>query len=386
MKNREIKLPKNKSFFLFGPRQTGKSTLLKALFNPKNTLTFDLLKSEDYLKYSAHPSLFREEVLHRSSSITHVIVDEIQRIPDLLNEVHLLLESSKPPFFILTGSSARKLKRSQANLLAGRALSFHLHPFTVQELGDQFHLQKILERGALPAIYLEEEENLAQEELRAYVDTYLKEEIEREAQVRQVGQFIRFLQLAGHENGNILNYSNLARETGTTYQTVKSYFQILEDTLIGKMLFPYSKSERKRLAKHPKFYFFDVGVVRALQKKLSLKLEPKTYEYGRSFEHFVILEIFKKADYLRKDFEFSFYRTEAGAEVDLIIETPQKKVFAIEIKSSQSVHSSELGGLYSFKEICPKAQLFCVGLSEKQRFQDEIKIVNWRDFLEELFG
>ena len=371
---------------MFGPRQTGKSTLLRTLFSAETTLHFDLLKSEEYFRLSPQPELFREEVIHRSQKITHVLVDEIQRIPELLNEVHFLLENKNAPHFILTGSSARKLKRSNANLLAGRALSFSLFPLSFEELGPSFSLHKTFERGSLPAIYLEKDSNLAQEQLRAYVDTYLKEEIEREAQVRNIGQFVRFITLAGHENGNVLNFSNLSRETGTSYQTVKAYFQILEDTLLGKLLQPFAKSQRKRLSKHPKFYFFDLGVVRALQKKLQVPITPKTPDYGDSFEHFLLLEIFKKADYSRSDFEFSFYRTEHGAEVDLIIEKPSGEMIALEVKATDNVRSSDLSGLLSFSDICPKAKLICACLAPHRRKLGKIEILPWQEAFAEIFS
>src|SRR3989339_203709 len=218
---RSIELPKDHSFFLFGPRQTGKSTLLKMLFLKENILFYNLLDKETFLRFLSHPSLLREEVHSRRKEITHVIIDEVQRIPDLLNEVHLIMESPNPPFFVLTGSSARRLKRHEANLLAGRALSYSLHPFAI-------------------------------ERLRAYVDTYLQEEIEREAQLRRIDRFSHFLLIAGSENGNVINYSNIARETSVSLSTVKGYFQILVDTLIGRFIYPFTKSVRHRLSKHLK--------------------------------------------------------------------------------------------------------------------------------------
>lgn len=379
---RSVKLPKNKSFFLFGPRQTGKSTLLKSLFPAQTTLTYDLLNTQEYLRLSAHPSLFKEEVASRSEAITHVFVDEIQRVPHLLDEVHSLMESANSPYFILTGSSARKLKRGKANLLAGRALTYHLYPLMTEELGDRFMLKKVLQFGSLPSVSLEESEEGAAERLRSYVETYLREEIELEAQIRQIGLFVRFLTLAGHENGNMLNFSNIGRETGTNYQTVKSYFQILEDTLLGEFLFPYQKSQRKRLAQHPKFYFFDPGVVRALTKKLTVTVEQGTPDFGRAFEHFVILELMRKANYERRDWTFSYYRTEAGAEVDLIIETPRGDLYAVEIKGKDLVDSTDFRGLCSFREICPKAQAFCVSLSPRRREINNVTIVPWQEFLQ----
>lgn len=382
MIKRQIQLPKDKSFFLFGPRQTGKSTLLYSLFPKETTYYYDLLKTEEFTRLSAHPELFREEVISRSSKITHIFIDEIQRVPALLNEVHYIMETANPPCFVLSGSSARKLKRAKANLLAGRALSYRLHPLTTEELANRFSLTKALQIGSLPSIYLEETNSGAQARLRAYVSTYLKEEIELEAQLRNIGAFIHFLSIAASENGNVINFSNIARETGTSYQTVKAYFQILEDTLIGQFLFPYNKSLRKRLSKHPKFIFFDTGIVRALTKKLTAPLEPKTPDYGHVFEHFVILEILRQSDYQNLDFNFSYYRTEDGAEVDLIIETPKGKTFAIEIKATDMIDSSHLRGLKSFAEVCPKAILCCASTSPKRRQAGKVTILPWEEIFD----
>jgi len=372
-------LPLDAHFFLFGARQTGKSTLLHSFFQKETIYYYDLLKTEEFTRLAAHPELLREEVLSRPAHITHIVIDEVQRIPELLNEIHLLIESANAPYFALSGSSARKLKRSKANLLAGRALSYHLYPLTIEELGQNFSLTKALQYGTLPSVYLEESVQNAQDRLRAYVEVYLKEEIELEAQSRRIGLFIHFLTIAAGENGNALNFSNIARETGTSYQTVKSYFQILEDTLIGKFLFPYQKAARKRLSKHPKFYFFDTGIVRALTKKITVPLEPKTIEFGRAFEHFILLDIMRQAEYRKLDYNFSYYRTEGGSEVDLIIETPKGETFAVEIKSTDTIDSTHLRGLKSFKEICPSAKLCCVSTSPRVINIGEITILPWQE-------
>jgi len=381
---RIIQLPPKHSFFLFGPRQTGKSTLLNAVFPSSQVLYYDLLKSEEFVRLSSHPYLFREEVMARASHRTHVIVDEVQRLPDLLNEVHFIMEKPKAPFFCLSGSSARKLKRTHANLLAGRAWTYHLYPLTHKELGSRFSLHKALHMGTLPGVYLDEDPESARRTLRAYVDTYLKEEIEAEALTRNLGGFLRFLILASDSNGQIINYSTIARECGVSYQTVKGYFQILEDTLVGFFLQPYARSIRKRLIQHPKFYFFDTGVLRALQKTTSVELQPKTYEYGRAFEHFMILEIMRLASYRELDYRFSFYRTSNQAEVDLIIETPRKEIFAIEIKTSDQPETEALGGLLSFQETCPKAILFCVCLAAHRRKVKNITILPWQEVFQEI--
>lgn len=382
MINRQINLPKEHSFFLFGPRQTGKTTLLKALFNPSTTFTYDLLNTDEFLRLSARPSLFREDVLTRDPKITHIIIDEIQRIPLLLSEIHAIMETGESPVFILTGSSARKLKRRHADMLAGRALTYKLFPFTCREMGESFSLSKTLLFGSLPGIIFENSPEIIRERLRAYVDTYLKEEIEIEAQIRNLDRFVRFLTIAAHTNGRLINYSNIARDTGTSYQTVKSYFHILEDTLMGDFLYPYLKSPRKRLSQQPKFYFFDPGVVRALTRKLNVPLEPQTPDYGDAFEHFVILETMRENAYRRWDLGFSFYRTESGAEVDLIIEMPKGGILAVEIKSRDTIESADLKGLKSFASIHQSARLCCACTSPRKRHAGPITILPWQELNE----
>ena len=207
--SRRLKLPAHHSFFLFGPRQTGKSTLLRLTFSADKIIYYDFLKSEEHIRLSANPHLFRQEVASRGPRIKYVIVDEIQRIPQLLNEIHHILENPSPPYFCLSGSSARKLKRSHANLLAGRAWKFQIFPLTHLELEKQFSLNKALNNGTLPSVYLAENLSSAQKTLRSYVEVYLKEEIEQEALTRNLGGFIRFLNLAAEENGNIINHSTM---------------------------------------------------------------------------------------------------------------------------------------------------------------------------------
>ena len=221
MYDRILTLPKNHSFFLFGPRQTGKSTLIRSVFDEKTTLYYDLLKTEEYLRLSANPSLFREEVLSRSAGVTHVVVDEIQRVPALLNEIHFVLEARMPPFFVLSGSSARKLKRSHANLLAGRAWSFHLYPLTHPEIGKSFSLSRALNLGSLPSVYAASQED-AKRTLRSYVETYLKEEIEQEAQLRNLGAFLRFLPMAGDENARSVRHMMVVYDMWSSYRSAQS--------------------------------------------------------------------------------------------------------------------------------------------------------------------
>jgi predicted AAA+ superfamily ATPase len=385
MINRLLEIPADESLFLFGPRQTGKSTLLRHLFPDSKSYWYDLLKSEIYHQLSAAPELFREQVLHRGAHIDHIVVDEIQRVPALLNEIHWLMEQANAPHFILTGSSARKLKADHVNLLGGRALTFHLHPLSYEEIGEPFPLHKVLQYGSIPGIFTKTSEESMANHLRAYTDTYLKEEIEREAKLKNLSPFIRFLNFAGAENGAQVNFSNIARAIGVSYQTVKSYYQLLEDTLMGFFLYPYTDSTRKRLSKQPKFYFFDTGVVRSLNQTLSVPLTPKSDAFGKAFEHFLILELMRKSDYSRLDFRFSYYRTAAGAEVDLIIEKPNGEVIALEIKSSDRIQPKHLRGLKSFKVVCPEARLICACTESFKRHLDGVEVMPWQEVIGRLF-
>lgn len=388
MIRRSLKLPQNRHLFLFGPRQVGKSTLIKETFSTKNTVYYNLLNTDLYFKFLAKPWLMREEIEKLNKKYTHIVIDEIQRVPELLNEVHNCIETMKNKIFILSGSSARKLKREGANMLGGRALTYNLYPLTHQELAKNFDLARTLELGSLPAIYLDQEaESLyAKESLRSYVRTYIEEEIKAEAQLRNLGSFLRFLDLAASENGQIINYSNIASDIHSDYKTVQEYYQVLEDTLIGFSLKGYSKSTRKQLSKHPKFYFFDTGVQRAIAKKLDAKLILKTRDYGESFEHYFIAEFIRLASYSRKDFSLSYYRSKSGAEVDLIVETGDSKCFAIEIKSSDNVETKKLSGLKSFKKIRPEAELICASLTKKKYGDNEITIYPWQEVFKSIFN
>jgi predicted AAA+ superfamily ATPase len=286
-------------------------------------------------------------------------------------------------------------------MLGGRAFSFSLFGLTHLELmqSSKFSLYRSLEFGSLPAIYLlsmggDENAEIGVREqcqdailaLRSYVNTYIKEEIQMEALVRNLDTFTEFLKLAADENTNVLNYSNIASDIGVSSATVKEYYQILEDTLLGFYLRPYSSRLRKKLSKHPKFYFFDTGVTRALQQKLSLELTPKTKEFGKAFEHFIVKEFIYTANYLNPDYKFSYYRTENNAEVDLIIEAPTGKVFAVEIKASDTPKNSELKGLKSFKTLVPKASLICASLAEKRyKLDEDIWVYPWVEVFDVVF-
>jgi len=382
---RLLKLPCESSFFLFGPRQVGKSTLVRSSFDPNQVLEFNLLISDELEKLSLNKSYFRDSIKSRAKQITHVFVDEIQELPWLLNEVHYILENFQyPPCFILTGSSARKLKRGNANLLGGRAWNLNLHPLVYLELKGKFNLTKALEYGTLPAIYFDHSiENILQK-LSAYVETYLNEEIRKEALTRDLFTFVNFLRLAAENNGGIVNYSNIASDVGLRSQAIADYYQILEDTLLGSFLRPLGRSYRSQVTKHPKFYFFDYGVVRAITKRLKSPLAPATDDYGDAFEHFLINDLLHTARYLNSDLEFSFYRNSSGAEVDLIVELPNGEMFAIEIKSKPNPSPKDYSGLKSLARLNPKARLICACTTSKKYERADVLICPWQDLYEML--
>lgn len=341
MFSRLRRLSHKNSFFLFGPRGTGKSTLLKERFQKDASLWLDLLDSEMEDRFLRKPNELYSIVTALPQETKYVIVDEIQKVPKLLDEVHRLIEETEK-LFILTGSNARKLKHGGANLLAGRAFVYHLFPLSCFELEDRFDLNQALQWGTLPKIFTFNDEKEKSGFLRSYTDTYLKEEIWSEQIVRKLHPFRRFLEVAAQCNGKIINYANIARDVGVDDKTIKEYFIILEDTMIGFFLESYHNSFRKRLVEKPKFYFFDTGVVRSLSRKLSLPLIPKTGDYGDAFEHYIILECIRLANYFQLDYRFSFIRTANDVEVDLVIERPGKPLLCIEIKSSDIIDEKDI--------------------------------------------
>jgi predicted AAA+ superfamily ATPase len=328
---RVLALPTRRSVLLLGPRQTGKSTLVRAHL-PEGTWTVDLLRHDEFLRYSKDPSEFRLAVEERRRRGTKVVfVDEVQKVPALLDEVHGLIEKGGVRF-VLTGSSARKLRRSGANLLAGRAASLRLHPLVVEEHGQDFDLERALRVGALPAIVAADDDD-ARVMLRDYTETYLREEIQAEAVVRNLGGFARFLDVAAAQCGELLNTAAVARDVGVSVRTVADYFQILEDTLLGFRLEAYRRGVRKRLVAHPRFYLFDTGVTNALNRRLTSALDPVTR--GRLFEQWVVLECHRLLDYAGSEARLFFWRTNHGAEVDLLVEKHGRLLAAVEIKSTR---------------------------------------------------
>ena len=372
-----------KSFFLFGPRQVGKSTLVKSILAGKKYIEINLLKSDIFLKYKTSPNLLRQEIefqLKREKFLI-IFIDEIQKAPDLLNEIHYLLEEYKNSlFFILTGSSARKLRRSSVNMLAGRAWEFFLFPMTHLELGESFSLDETLLKGSLPVLVTEDYTDSFRT-LKAYTNTYLKEEILNEALVRNIPAFSKFIAIAADQSGEIVSYSNIARETGVSSKTIKGYYEILEDTLLVLKLEPYLKSARKRLVRHPKYYLFDLGVINSLCGRVALEAINPPSIYGRLFEHFIILEVYRVLSYQELACRFYHWRSTHGAEVDLVIEK-QGRLWAIEIKSNPEVHSKNLRGLKSFMADYPSARALCVNTTETPYLAGDIEVIPWRMLFE----
>jgi uncharacterized protein len=366
-------LLKNKSYFLFGARATGKSSLIKDQF-PVNTPVIDLLKHSFYLRLSTNPGEL-ESIIKGYDSHKIVIIDEVQRVPELLNEVHRLIESDGI-HFLLTGSSACKLRRNQANLLGGRARQAELFPLSSQEIPD-FNLKRYLHYGGLPMIYLSDDPI---EDLHAYVNTYLKEEIQAEALVRQLPAFTRFLTFSALTSGEMLNFSNIANDAAVPASTVREYYHLLEDTFIGFMVPAWTKSIKRKAVSTTKFYYFDIGVKNILAGIKTI--DPKSDLYGKAFEHFIALELRAYISYRRKHLSLSYWQARSGIEVDFIIEND----IAIEVKTTEHVQDKHLKGLKTLakENICQ--HYFLVSHDEIKRQVKNITILHWRAFLEFLWS
>ncbi len=383
MINRYLKPTDNRSFFLFGARGTGKSTFLRKHFAGQDVLWIDLLLPEVEDRFASHPQLLAEQIAARKDPTGWVIIDEVQKVPRLLDIVHSQIESTGARF-ALTGSSARKLKRGGVNLLAGRAFVYHLFPFTSRELGVSFDLQAALSFGTLPGLQklgTDEEKN---DFLRAYALTYLKEEVWGEHLIRSLDPFRAFIEIAAQSNGELINYSRIARDVGVDTKTVQSYFQILEDTLVAFTIEPYHRSVRKRQSQAPRFYLFDTGVCRALSRTLNVPLNTGTYAFGRAFEHFVVTEMLRRNDYLKKDYRFSYLRTKDGAEVDLVIERPGQPTVLVEIKSSAQMDQTDLRHLAAFREDMRDSEAVCLCRESIPRLVNNIRITPWEQGIDEI--
>lgn len=384
MFKRLLQLPKNRSFFVFGARNTGKSTLIEHCFDKTHCLWLDLLNADTEARLAKDPDSLYAMVEGLDDSITHVVIDEVQKIPKLLDVVHRLLQKKKK-YFILTGSSARKLKRGGANLLAGRAFVYHLYPLTFVELGDAFNLNHALAWGTLPEVIDCTTDADRKELLMAYSHTYLKEEIWEEHFIKSLPPFRKFLEVAAQSNGKIINFSKIARDVGVDDKTIKSYFEILEDTLIGFFLEPYNNSVRKQLSGKPKFYFFDTGITRALARQLDTPLQSSTHAYGNAFEHYVITECIRLADYLRLQYSFSYLRTANDNEVDLIIDRPGKTTIAIEIKSTDNIKPDMLTYYKSLTADMPNTDTYCLSNDPYAKKFDHVLALPWQTGLKKIF-
>lgn len=383
--NRLLNLPQSRNLFLFGARNTGKSTLLTHTFESKKVFWKDLLDPDLEEKYAKDPNSFKYEVMALNDEISHVIIDEIQKLPKLLDIVHQLIESTNKTF-IMTGSSAGKLRYGGANLLAGRAFIYNLYPFSALEIEKDFNLDDALRWGTLPAIiYKMQSEEDKIRFLQAYAQTYLKEEVWLEQLIRKIGPFRKFLEVAAQCNGQIINYSNLSKDVGVDDKTIKQYFHILEDTLMGFMLEPFHGSFRKRLHSKPKFYFFDPGVCRALTRTLSVPLKKFTTDYGQAFEHFIILECIRLASYYYPEYRFSYIRTKDDVEVDLVVERPGKKVLCIEIKSAETIQEHKLSAFMNLAKDIKNSEAICICQEPHAKKIADIMVLPWMDALKMYF-
>lgn len=373
MYSRLIQVPQNKSFFLFGPRGTGKTTWVKVRF--PQAVYLDLLEAELFNDLLANPQ--RLERLIPKDFRDWVIIDEVQRIPELLNEVHRLIEKNHYKF-VLTGSSARKLKRKGPNLLAGRALTYRLHPLTAAELGNDFDLNHSLTFGQLPSAYTESD---AKAYLESYVKTYLEEEVQQEGLTRNLAAFSRFLEAASFSQGGILSVSEVARECAVERKVVENYFTILEDLLIAYRIPIFTKRAKRRLAAHPKFYFFDIGVYRTLRPKGPLD-RPEEAE-GAAFETLFFQELCAMNDSLSLGYRIHYWRTADDREVDFVL-YGEKGILAFEVKRTGKITSSMFRGLKAFLRDYPSAKTYFIYGGSRRLREGEIDILPVSAALKEL--
>ena len=363
----------DEAMFLFGGRQVGKSTLLKERF--PNAIYIDLLNSELRNRFRQHPEEFRESLL-RYQPETLVIVDEIQKVPDLLDEVHWLMVN-KGLHFILSGSSARKLKKSGANNLGGRAIPEILFPLVSAEIPD-FDLERAIQNGMIPRHYMVAN---ARNRLKSYIELYLKEEIMEEAAVQNVDDFIRFLEVAAISDGEILNYENVASDCGVSANTVKAYYKILCDTLLGFKVPAFSKVIKRKLNKASRFYFFDVGIANYLTGRH--QLAPKTPEYGHAFEHLVMQEIMAYLGYKDSEEKLTYWHTYDNIEVDAVIGDAR---VAIEIKSTDTIQTGHKKGLAEFAREHPGVKQIIVSRDRISRRSSDVDLYYVNDFFKALWN
>jgi uncharacterized protein len=377
MFNRALSHPLSarKSFFLFGPRGTGKTTWLQQRL--PDALFINLLKSQTYMRLSADPGHIRALIPPEHSG--WIVIDEIQRVPELLNEVHELIESKKH-VFVLTGSSARKLRRDGVNLLAGRALTYHMHPLTAAEQADSFRLEDSLKFGHLPARFSEAD---PARYLHDYVQTYLQEEVLQEGLLRNIGPFFRFLEVASFSQGSLVNVSEVARECHVDRRVAESYFLMLEDLLLATRLPVFAKRAKRKLVQHAKFFYFDVGVFRAIRPVGPLD-SPAEID-GPALETLVLQELRAVNDYEEFGYELSFWRTKHGLEVDFVL-YGKRGLLAIEVKRSTSVHPQDLRALKEFKKDYPPARCYVFHGGTTPLYFDDIVAIPMTQALTNLAG
>jgi predicted AAA+ superfamily ATPase len=369
---RIIKLPsllQKKSHFLFGPRQTGKTSLIR--HSLKGVRSYDLLDHSVYLSLSQNPSRIAQEINPRDKI---VVVDEIQRLPVLLNEVHRLIEE-RGIRFLLTGSSVRKLRRGGVNLLGGRARTKYMHPLTYRELGNQFDLLKAIGRGLLPSIYLSDDPHA---DLEAYTGSYLQQEVVAEGVTRNVPAFSRFLRVAALCNGTVVNFTNVSNDAQVPRTTVYEYFEILKDTLLLYELPSWRKSKKRKPLTSSKYYFFDVGVVASLQGR---QFRPGTPEFGEAFETYLMHELVSYTDYISGE-PLNYWRSTSGFEVDFIL----GEHTAVEVKAKENVSARDLKSLWAFAEEKKLKRYLCVSLEPRKRNLGNMTVLPFRDFLEALWS
>lgn len=375
----KIKLPKNQSGFLWGPRKVGKSTYLKDNF--PDSIVFDFLNTELFLRLSRNPALIRQmlEAENKERLRKPIILDEVQKIPAILDEVHWLIENRRYRF-ILCGSSARKLRRGHVNLLGGRAWRYQMLPLTSREVG-RIDLLKALNQGLIPSHYMQSGEN-SQRSLNAYVNDYLQQEVFAEGLTRNIPAFSRFFEAFGYAHGELTNYADVARDCGVDAKTVKEYYQILVDTMMAVRIEPFKKRQsRQVISKAPKYYLFDVGVAGHITgRKISYE---KGSEFGKAFEHFILMEIVAYREYSGKNFKINFWRTKNGFEVDFVLADGK---IAIEVKSASQVDSGELKGMKIYMEALKPAKAIVVCNEQRKRISDEIEITPLNEFLDSLWG
>lgn len=366
----DLKLPPRHSAFIWGPRKVGKSYWIAHHLKP--SILIDLLKTDVFAEYASRPALLRERYQdHRGL----IVIDEVQKVPALLDEVHWLIEN-KGLSFVLSGSNARKLRRGHANLLGGRAWRRTLAPLSFLEV-EGFDLEKIMISGLLPPHFLSPAPS---EDLRAYIADYLKEEIAAEALTQNIPAFSEFLRVAALTSSELLNYTNVARESGVSAKVVRTYFDILESTYLGFRVAPWEKSRNRRMILTEKFYMFDIGVANFLCGR-----QPRigSSEFGKSFEHYILMELKAYQAYRKPEMPLSFWRTSGGEEVDFIL---GDKKLAVEIKGSRRVHEGDLGALKTLLEDGPvkHAAIVCLE-SEPRKIAAGIEILPWKLFLEQLW-